>query len=98
MVFLKTGIRYPKLSTATAMAFGLGASQNYLEVGRRQAQAYFRREDFHPSAAQSRLCTGFGYVLVRHQGYVLGVAMYHPDQTGSGGLVRSMFPKGWSPT
>ena len=80
------------------MLFGSTASRNYLEVDHQQAQAYVRRQDFYASAVQSRQCTGFGYVLVRYQGYVLGVALYQPNESDGGGLVRSLFPKGWSPT
>ncbi len=94
---MKTSLRYPKLSTAAAMLFGSKATRNYLDLDQQQIRAYTTRQDFYVSAAQSHHCTQMGYILVRHQGFVLGVALYQPDASGRGGLIRSMFPKGWSP-
>lgn len=97
VALMKTSLRYPKLSTAAAMLFGSRATRNYLDLDQQQIRAYTTRQNFYVSAAQSHHCTEMGYVLVRHQGFVLGVALYQPDASGRGGLIRSMFPKGWSP-
>lgn len=97
MVLLKTGIKYPKLSTAAAQAFGAVATRNLIDADRSQTEAYVNRQTFSLSTAQGQTCTGPGYVLVRHRGFTLGVGLYRPGGDGEG-LVESMYPKGWSPT
>jgi NOL1/NOP2/fmu family ribosome biogenesis protein len=97
LYFMKTRIKYPKLSTAAALHLGAKATHNYLEVDRQQVEAYVNRRVFWVSAEQARLCTGPGYVLIRHRGFTLGVAFFKPDEMDSGGEVGSLFPKGWSP-
>ncbi len=97
MLFMKTRLKYPKLSTAAAQMFGPQASRNYIETNRKQIEAYLKRQDFSVSAKQAQHCTSRGYVLLKHQGYVLGVAVYHPHESGEGATIVSMFPKGWSP-
>lgn len=97
MIFIKTKGKYPKLSTAAAQLLGRQATRNYVEVDDRQAALYLARQDFDVPAAQSQFCTGPGYVLVRYQGFGLGVAVYYPDPQGTGAVVQSLFPKGWSP-
>jgi len=96
--FVKTQMRYPKPSTAAAMIFGPEAQQNYIDLDRTQAERYLARQNVEVLERQTEMCTGTGYLLVRHGGFVLGVGMYYPADTGSGGLIRSMFPKGWIPT
>lgn len=94
--FMSTRLKYPKLSTAAAMLLGRAATKNYINLTPQQVQAYVNRQDFSVSTRQSTYCTGIGYVLVRYRGFVLGVALYRPANSG-GGVVQSMFPKGWSP-
>ena len=96
LLFMKTRIKYPKLSTAGSLAFGAWATRNFIDLAWDQVQAYLDRQDFRVSVDQGRHCTGLGYVLAKYRGYVLGVALFQPDTSG-GGLVSSMFPKGWSP-
>jgi NOL1/NOP2/sun family putative RNA methylase len=96
MYFMKTRLRYPKLSTAAAIAFGQQAARNYLELEAEQVGAYINRQEIQVTAGQSRACTGLGYVVIRHRGIPLGLALYWPAPTG-GGVVESLFPKGWSP-
>lgn len=97
MALLKTRIRYPKLTTAGALRFGAKATKNYIELTPPQVRAYTCRQDVPVPAEQARRCTGPGYVLMRYKGFTLGVGVYYPHQTGGGGKVKSMFPKGWSP-
>jgi 16S rRNA C967 or C1407 C5-methylase (RsmB/RsmF family) len=97
LYFMKTRVKYPKLSTAAALHIGAGATRNFLEVDRPQLEAYVNRQVFAVSSAQTRYCTGPGYVLVRHRGFTVGVAFFEPHQPGRGGEVGSLFPKGWSP-
>lgn len=97
LLFMKTRLKYPKLSTAAAQAFGAAATQNYIDTDKTQIEAYVNRRTFSVSAEQTQACTGVGYVLVRHRGFTLGVGLYRPGEDGHG-LVESMYPKGWSPT
>lgn len=97
MVFLNTKSKFPKLSTAAAQWIGHAVTKNYVDLDERQTTAYLARRDVEISAAQSRRCTGTGYVVVRCRGFGLGMAVFYPAETGAGGLLRSMFPKGWSP-
>ena len=97
LLFVKSRIKYPKLSTAASLAFGTRATRNFIDLNRQQVQAYIDRQDFQVPADQRVHCSGMGYVLVKYRGHVLGVALFSPDEAGDGGLVRSMFPKGWSP-
>lgn len=95
MSFLRTRMRFPKLTTAAAMTFGPLASQNYVQADRAQADAFLSRQSFVIDAAQADACTGIGYVLVRVDEIVLGVAFFRPDDDG-GGEVQSFFPKAWT--
>lgn len=97
MYFLNTSMRYPKLSTAAAMAFGPAATRNIIDLDETQAEAYLHRQHVQASAAQSQSVTGMGYVFVRYRGYVLGVGLFHPNESGAGGRIQNMFPRGWSP-
>ena len=94
---MKSRIKYPKLSTAASLAFGQLATRNFIDLDREQVHAYIDRHDFQVSVDQREHCSGIGYVLVKYRGYVLGVALFSPNEAGEGGLVHSMFPKGWSP-
>ena len=97
MLFMKTRVRYPKLSTAASMLLGPNATRNLIELDLRQTHAYLNRQTIGVSAEQARHCTGKGYVLLKHRGFVLGVGVFWPDEDNQGGTVESMFPKGWSP-
>jgi NOL1/NOP2/fmu family ribosome biogenesis protein len=95
MLFMRIRVRYPKLTTAAALLFGDAATRNYVDVDDRQAKAYTSRQNFEMSNEQRQHCTDVGYILIRHRGYTLGVGLYYPRENG--GVVESMFPKGWSP-
>lgn len=92
LAFINTHSKYPKLTTAAAMLLGSEAKQNFIELDEKQRDAYLDRQEVTVSAGQARACTGPGYVLVRYQGFTLGVGVYRPDS----GLLESMFPKGWA--
>lgn len=97
MHFMKTDMKFPKLSTAAAQAFGRHAGRNFIDLDGLQAQAYLNRQRLAVSADQTGSCTGMGYVLLRHQGFVLGVGLFSPNEAGASGTVGNMYPKGWSP-
>jgi len=81
----------PKLSTVAAMAFGRRARRRVIDLDREQTGAYHARRSFTPAPAQLQRCPAPGYVLLRHRGFVLGVATLTGD-----GVVESLFPKPWA--
>lgn len=93
LLLAKTAVKFPKLSTAAAMLLGSAAAQNFVDVDEAQMWAYLNRKQFVVTAAQTAACREQGYVLVRHQGYTLGVGVFFPPEQ----LVASLFPKAWSP-
>lgn len=95
LLLMRTGDKIPKISTAAVQLLGAAARQNAIEVEAGQAQAYLHRQVIDVTLEQARNCTGSGFVLIRHQGFTLGVGSFEPDSAG--GQVGSLFPKGWSP-
>ncbi len=96
MLFMRMASRYPKPTTAAALAFGAKATRNIIDLNKDQIFPYLHRETYPVSVEQVRWCTGKGYVLVRYKGYTLGTGLYFPNNDGSGRL-ESLYPKGWSP-
>ncbi|HET6569729.1 MAG TPA: hypothetical protein VFG50_17310 [Rhodothermales bacterium] len=94
MVFLRTGTRHPKLTTAAALAFGHAATRNVIAVDREGAEAFLNRKPVEVSAEAARHCTGLGYVIARHADFILGLGFYRPAE--SGGVLNSLFPKAWA--
>ncbi|MCB8988633.1 MAG: methyltransferase domain-containing protein [Ardenticatenaceae bacterium] len=92
MLFMHTDGKYPKLTTGAAMQFGHLAQQNVLDLSHEQVQAYLARREFEATAGQTAVCSGTGYVLVRHQGFPLGIGVYRANR----GTVESLYPKGWA--
>ena len=97
MEFMRFGFRFPKISTGAAMAFGTKADRNRVPLNRAQVDAYMARREVRISEDQARDCTEMGYVMVEHEGFVLGVGLYRPDATSGRGVVESLFPKAWCP-
>jgi NOL1/NOP2/sun family putative RNA methylase len=95
IVFMRRQARFPKLTTAAARVFGARAARNTIELDAGQVQAYLRRQDIPLHPNQARSCTGIGYVIVRHRGIALGMALYLPDGQGKGERAKSLFPKAW---
>ena len=92
--FMRTLLKYPKLTGAAAQLLGGFATRNVVDVDAGRAAAFFRREAFDVSADEARRCTDEGYVLVRLVRHTLGVGYYRPaGEAGSGGAVGSLFPK-----
>lgn len=89
MPFIRTALRFPKLTTAAARVVGPHASKNVVDATAEQAQAFVSREEFTLSDAQLDLLTETGYVLVSRREMILGIGIYFED----GRRVSSMFPK-----
>ncbi|MEM7032180.1 MAG: RsmB/NOP family class I SAM-dependent RNA methyltransferase [Chloroflexota bacterium] len=96
VTLIKTGIRYPKLTTAGTRLLGQTAKQNYIDLTAEQVDSYFGRQTFAVPKSQCQHCTSLGYVLIRFNGYALGIGFYRPDENDGTASVTSLFPKGWS--
>lgn len=94
MSFMRTRMRFPKLTTAAAMAFGAHATRNHVALSRDQADRFLSRVRLHVSSARAQTCTGTGYVLVRVDEVFLGVGLFR--QGDDGGTIDSMLPKAWT--
>ncbi|MCG6894580.1 MAG: RsmB/NOP family class I SAM-dependent RNA methyltransferase [Desulfobacteraceae bacterium] len=89
---LNLRLRFPKLTTAGALAVGHWATRNVVDVDEDQAYAYLERRSLLLSARQRSGCRGDGYVLVRHKEYVLGVGLLFEDRAE----VLSYYPKAFA--
>jgi len=87
-------MRYPKLTTAGAAAFGRQATRNRVATDGDQLRSYLAREPFRLTAKQHGALDGDGYVLVCHRDGVLGLGFYRRQSAE----VASRFPKRLSPT
>ena len=95
--FLRINLRYPKLSTPAAMLWGHLAQRNYVDLNRAQLLAYLGRQAVTLAPGQDEHCTGYGYVIIRHEGFSFGVGVYRPPKGQLKPKVESMYPKAWSP-
>lgn len=96
--FLHTDMATPRLTTAAAMTWAPRAEINVIDVDRSQCDAFLARRKIVVEAEELRLCTGRGFVLIRHLGYGLGVGFLEstrPDDDNFGAL-RSMYPKAFA--
>jgi len=93
--FLRIQMAVPKLTTAAAMQFGQHATQHVIDATTEQAEAYLARSAFVPSPDQLDRCTTRGHVIVRHDGWGVGVGFLE-DDPATAPAVESMFPKGWT--
>ncbi|GIV62272.1 RsmB/NOP family class I SAM-dependent RNA methyltransferase [Rhodocaloribacter litoris] len=100
LFLLKTSLRHPKLTTGAAQVFGPHATRNVVHLNRADLTAYLNRETIRlPREAlepgvHAPGCTGFGYVLVRHEDMTFGLALLKPDDEGA--WLKSLFPKTWA--
>lgn len=88
-LFLKTGMRHPKITTAAAIAWASEANSHVLDLTAEQKDKYLRRESqsFFPldKDAQS------GLVLLRYLGYGLGTGYLRLSE--GEWILDSFFPK-----
>ncbi len=92
LFFLKTKIKYPKLSTAAAMLLNKHATRHTLILTQPQRDAFFRHQDIDLSKEQISSCTDMGYVMVRYDNYALGLGLLFFRKDGSA-VLRSLFPR-----
>ncbi len=96
LVFLRTAMAIPKLTTQAAMVFGPQATRNVVElVSRDRAEAYLRRQTLMPTDEELRRCESPGQVLIAHDGLTLGLAYYRRRGGGEASL-ESLFPRAWT--
>ena len=86
--------RPPRVTTAAAQALGHHARRNMVEVSAGQLRAYLTRETFRADLRQLGNCTGPGPVLVRYQGFTVGLGQLGTLEE-QGAPVASLFPKAW---
>ena len=84
-----TTMRYPKITTNGAMAFGHLAEKHVIELEPEQMKAYLCRKTFSISDGQAASCDSDGYVILRYEGIALGVGFYNHSLS----QVASLFPK-----
>jgi 16S rRNA C967 or C1407 C5-methylase (RsmB/RsmF family)/NOL1/NOP2/fmu family ribosome biogenesis protein len=93
MGFAHLGTTPPKLSTSAAMRFGHLATRRVLDLTPAQLAHYLAGEDTRIEAAQvtEEVCRGF--VMVRHDGLVFGMAVLRPVEDHWN--LQSLYPKPW---
>ena len=65
--------KYPKLTSAAALQFGGFASKNVIDLEPEQVQTFMSRQDFGIGSAQTEKVSGTGYVILRYEGFVVGL-------------------------
>jgi len=91
--FIHTNMKYPKLTTAAALAFGVHATRNVIQVDHAQANDYLSGKPLALDKVQAVGLTDEGYVLVKLGEITLGLAVFL--KRTQGGEIRSLFPKAW---
>lgn len=98
LFFIKTKIRFPKLSTAAAMLFGKHATKNNISVTREQRDQYLQKNDFTLTEEQIKQCSDTGYVILQYKNHPIGVGLYFQANPNRPPILRSLFPKHLSQT
>lgn len=96
--FLRIDMSNPRMTTSAAMTWGARATINFVETSRRQCTDYLRRRAIVLDSEQLSLCTGRGFVLVRHEGHCLGVGFLESTRPSDSNYarMRSMYPRAYS--
>ncbi len=92
---LHTKSATPKPTTAAALFLARRAVRQVVDLTQAQVAAYLRREAVVLSGAQAMTVQAKGFVLVRYRGYGLGTGLWRPGEKAGGGILESLFPKGW---
>jgi NOL1/NOP2/sun family putative RNA methylase len=92
LFFLKTRIRFPKVSTAAAMLIGHHATRHHLQLTASQRDAYLAKGDCELAADQYDDDFSTGYVIVSYQGVVLGLGLFfEPHYERKHAMLRSLY-------
>lgn len=89
--FIRTGTRFPKLSTAAALLLGRHATTNLVELDSARLAGFLRRERLTLAPGQAERCAGTGYVIVTHGGHPVGTGRLDAEA----GRLESLYPKRW---
>ncbi len=87
--FVHTNMKYPKLSTAAALAFGKYVTRNVAQLDRFQAEDYLKGKTLYDVVEN----LDEGYVFVRYADITLGVGVFFKHENTT--ELRSSFPKAW---
>jgi NOL1/NOP2/sun family putative RNA methylase len=93
MFFLKTQIRYPKLSSAASMWLGPSMQKHIVILTNDQLKQYCRREDVMVDKNDLINCSETGYVVVKYKDYFVGMGLLFWRDTDQILSMRSLFPK-----
>jgi 16S rRNA C967 or C1407 C5-methylase (RsmB/RsmF family)/NOL1/NOP2/fmu family ribosome biogenesis protein len=83
--------KYPKLSTQAAFAFGSAATRNVIDLERTEIDTYMAGGSFPVTRDRILNCDGPGQVMVKYQGFALGIARLRGSDDRW--VVESLFPK-----
>lgn len=96
--FLRVDMATPRITTAASMTWAGEATKNVVELSRSQSLFFLRRKSVQLDGRQLPSCSGRGFVLVRHQGWGIGVGFLEstrPDDD-TFGQMRSMYPSAFA--
>ena len=88
-------MRFPKLTTAAVYFIGGHATRNVVSLARDETDAFLSRETINLQDVDIKRCTSQGYVVVMHEGIVMGLGFLRFPAEG-GAELESYFPKSWS--
>lgn len=92
MSMLRKAMAVPKLTTAVAMLFQGKTKRHLVDLSPQQMDRFLSRQSVEVGEGELSTCDSSGYVLVRCEGIVAGVARLRRD----GGSLESLYPKAWS--
>ena len=95
LFFLKTKIRYPKLSSAASLLVGPYATKSMVSLDAEQLQSYLEKRDVLLKPSQRTACKKTGYVIVKHRGFVVGQGLLFQREEHQEWPMRSLFPGYW---
>jgi len=91
LFFYKTAIKFPKLSTGSAMVFGKYATKNKILLDEAGRDCYLAKDEQVVEEEQLLNVTSTGYVLVFYKTFCLGVGLYFsPTEHEASHRLRSL--------
>jgi NOL1/NOP2/sun family putative RNA methylase len=91
ILFYKTNLQFPKLTTAATMMVGYHAKCYVVDINQQQCQAYLCKDDVPLGKEQVGIDYTTGYVIVRYQDICLGVGLYFQPTSAHSHVLRSLF-------